>query len=224
MVPSDPPPPYPGGPQDCSDGELRGHTPASGPVLVMATSPVGPSMSPGMGYPRSAPALQSDFLSLNPYRGGPTPRSPDRRPSPPHCLPSPSRSPSPSPSLSRSPSRSPSHRSLGPSPGSQTSTGTRPSLVISPSQAASLISSLQENRFRTLPVQTVCWKCHQRIRTRITKEIGLMNIIACVVCCFIGCDLGCCLIPCMIEDLKDVRHTCPNCKGHIYTYMRHEGS
>lgn len=34
------------------------------------------------------------------------------------------------------------------------------------------------------------------------------------------CDLGCCLIPCLIDDLKDVTHTCPNCKGYIYTYKR----
>uniref|UniRef100_A0A8C8SMN7 Cell death-inducing p53-target protein 1 n=1 Tax=Pelusios castaneus TaxID=367368 RepID=A0A8C8SMN7_9SAUR len=34
------------------------------------------------------------------------------------------------------------------------------------------------------------------------------------------CDLGCCLIPCLIDDFKDVTHTCPNCKAYIYTYKR----
>lgn len=34
------------------------------------------------------------------------------------------------------------------------------------------------------------------------------------------CDLGCCLIPCLINDFKDVTHTCPSCKAYIYTYKR----
>lgn len=35
-----------------------------------------------------------------------------------------------------------------------------------------------------------------------------------------SCDLGCCLIPCLIDEFKDVTHTCPNCKAYIYTYKR----
>lgn len=53
-----------------------------------------------------------------------------------------------------------------------------------------------------------------------TYEIGLMNFVLGFFCCFMGCDLGCCLIPCLINDFKDVTHTCPSCKAYIYTYKR----
>ncbi|MBN3303858.1 CDIP1 protein, partial [Amia calva] len=74
--------------------------------------------------------------------------------------------------------------------------------------------------FQTAPVQTVCHHCQQAIITKISHEIGLMNMVFCLFCFFVGCDLGCCLIPCVIDDLKDVTHTCPYCKGHIYSYKR----
>uniref|UniRef100_A0A8C6VSW7 Cell death-inducing p53-target protein 1 n=1 Tax=Naja naja TaxID=35670 RepID=A0A8C6VSW7_NAJNA len=34
------------------------------------------------------------------------------------------------------------------------------------------------------------------------------------------CNVGCCFIPCLIDEFKDVTHTCPNCKAYIYTYKR----
>lgn len=34
------------------------------------------------------------------------------------------------------------------------------------------------------------------------------------------CNLGCCFIPCLIDEFKDVTHTCPNCKAYIYTHKR----
>lgn len=39
-------------------------------------------------------------------------------------------------------------------------------------------------------------------------------------CLQFRCDLGCCLIPCLINDFKDVTHTCPSCKAYICTYKR----
>ncbi|TRY89228.1 hypothetical protein DNTS_025397 [Danionella cerebrum] len=86
--------------------------------------------------------------------------------------------------------------------------------------AATTVTVLQGEMFQSAPVQTVCPHCQQPIVTRISHDIGLMNTLICMFCFFVGCDLGCCLIPCLIDDLKDVTHTCPNCKGYIYTYKR----
>uniref|UniRef100_A0A674N0H7 Cell death-inducing p53-target protein 1 n=1 Tax=Takifugu rubripes TaxID=31033 RepID=A0A674N0H7_TAKRU len=86
--------------------------------------------------------------------------------------------------------------------------------------AATTVTVLQGEMFQTSPVHTVCPHCQQAIVTRISHDVGLMNTLFCLFCFFVGCDLGCCLIPCLIDDLKDVTHTCPNCKGYIYTYKR----
>lgn len=55
---------------------------------------------------------------------------------------------------------------------------------------------------------------------RAHAEPRVNNHLQSVCAVLFRCDLGCCLIPCLIDDLKDVTHTCPNCKGYIYTYKR----
>ncbi|RXM97869.1 Cell death-inducing p53-target protein 1 [Acipenser ruthenus] len=107
-----------------------------------------------------------------------------------------------------------------PGPGHYPSPGGHTATVIVPPSAATTVTVLQGEMFQAAPVQTVCPHCQQAITTKITHDIGLMNTLFCLFCCFVGCDLGCCLIPCVIDDLKDVTHTCPNCKGYIYTYKR----
>nr|XP_061805491.1 cell death-inducing p53-target protein 1-like isoform X2 [Nerophis lumbriciformis] len=92
--------------------------------------------------------------------------------------------------------------------------------VMAPPGAATTVTVLQGEMFQTSPVQTVCPHCQQAIVTRISHDVGIMNTLFCLFCFFVGCDLGCCLIPCLIDDLKDVTHTCPYCKGYIYTYKR----
>uniref|UniRef100_A0A8L0DRH7 Cell death-inducing p53-target protein 1 n=1 Tax=Oncorhynchus mykiss TaxID=8022 RepID=A0A8L0DRH7_ONCMY len=93
-------------------------------------------------------------------------------------------------------------------------------MVPAPPGTATTVTVLQGEIFQTAPVQTVCHHCQQPIITRINHSVGLMNAVFCLFCFFVGCDLGCCLIPCLIDDLKDVIHTCPYCKGYIYTYKR----
>ncbi|MEE6497308.1 hypothetical protein FKM82_002706 [Ascaphus truei] len=106
-----------------------------------------------------------------------------------------------------------------PSPGAHATT-----VVVPPGASAAAntttVTVFQGEIFQGSPVQTVCPHCQQAITTKISHEIGLMNFLLCCFCCFVGCDLGCCLIPCMINDLKDVTHTCPSCKAYIYTYRR----
>ncbi|KAJ3580712.1 hypothetical protein NHX12_034229 [Muraenolepis orangiensis] len=92
--------------------------------------------------------------------------------------------------------------------------------VLAPPGTATTVTVLQGEMFQTSPVQTVCPHCQQAIVTRISHDVGLMNTLFCLFCFFVGCDLGCCLIPCLIDDLKDVTHSCPYCKGYIYTYKR----
>lgn len=68
--------------------------------------------------------------------------------------------------------------------------------------------------------------CNVFLNKWIHNEPWMMNHTVCswdlswLLSLFYSCDLGCCLIPCIIDDLKDVTHTCPNCKGYIYTYKR----
>ncbi|RXN02007.1 Cell death-inducing p53-target protein 1 [Acipenser ruthenus] len=107
-----------------------------------------------------------------------------------------------------------------PGPGHYPSPGGHTATVIVPPGAGTTLTVLQGEMFQAAPVQTVCPHCQQAITTKLTHDIGLMNTLFCLFCCFVGCDLGCCLIPCVIDDLKDVTHTCPNCKGYIYTYKR----
>nr|XP_056722258.1 cell death-inducing p53-target protein 1 isoform X2 [Euleptes europaea] len=89
-----------------------------------------------------------------------------------------------------------------------------------PPGAATTVTVLQGEIFQAAPVPTVCPHCQQAITTKISHEIGFMSFLVGFFCCFVGCDLGCCLIPCLLDDFKDVTHTCPNCKGYIYTYKR----
>ncbi|XP_019724095.1 cell death-inducing p53-target protein 1-like [Hippocampus comes] len=77
--------------------------------------------------------------------------------------------------------------------------------------SATTVTVLQGEMLQTSPVQTACPHCQQAIVTRISHDVGLMNTLFCLFCFFVGCDLGCCLI----DDLKDVTHTCP-----YYTYKR----
>ncbi|XP_041831226.1 cell death-inducing p53-target protein 1-like isoform X2 [Melanotaenia boesemani] len=109
---------------------------------------------------------------------------------------------------------------MGPGPSHFVHMGGHTATVLAPPGAATTVTVLQGEMFQTSPVQTVCPHCQQAIVTRISHDVGLMNTLFCLFCFFVGCDLGCCLIPCLIDDLKDVTHTCPNCKGYIYTYKR----
>lgn len=72
-----------------------------------------------------------------------------------------------------------------------------------------------------LPLLLFCGVSGARNTTRTThSQTSHKHRTVCVCTVLLRCDLGCCLIPCLIDDLKDVTHTCPNCKGYIYTYKR----
>ncbi|XP_072532541.1 cell death-inducing p53-target protein 1 isoform X1 [Salminus brasiliensis] len=204
---SDPPPPYPGGPSAPLIEEKNGQPPVSaGPAPVTTGPPVGQPMPPEYGPPPYEATMQPGFVPPHVPGEGPMPM-----PMPhPHggYYPPPGHFPHHMPGQF---GPGPSH--YGPAPG-HTAT------VIAPPGAATTVTVLQGEMFQSAPVQTVCPHCQQAIITRISHDVGLMNTLFCLFCFFVGCDLGCCLIPCLIDDLKDVTHTCPNCKGYIYTYKR----
>ncbi|KAL6457276.1 hypothetical protein MHYP_G00342390 [Metynnis hypsauchen] len=206
---SDPPPPYPGGPSAPLIEEKNGQPPVSAsPAPVTTGPPVGPPVPPEYGPPPYEATMQPGFVPPHVPGEG---HMPMPMPMPhPHggYYPPPGHYPHPIPAQF---GPGPSH--YGPAPG-HTAT------VIAPPGAATTVTVLQGEMFQSAPVQTVCPHCQQAIITRISHDVGLMNTLFCLFCFFVGCDLGCCLIPCLIDDLKDVTHTCPNCKGYIYTYKR----
>ncbi|XP_030645767.1 cell death-inducing p53-target protein 1 [Chanos chanos] len=209
---SDPPPPYPGGPGGPSAPlieEKNGQPPVSVPPVgsapVTTGPPQGQPLPPDYGPPPYEATLQPGFIPPHVPGEGPMPMP---QPHGGYYPPPPGHFPHMMPGQF-----GPAPTQFGPAMG-HTAT------VIAPPGAATTVTVLQGEMFQSAPVQTVCPHCQQAIVTRISHDVGLMNTLFCLFCFFVGCDLGCCLIPCLIDDLKDVTHTCPNCKGYIYTYKR----
>ncbi|KAM6905569.1 cell death-inducing p53-target protein 1 [Xenentodon cancila] len=203
---SDPPPPYPGGPSAPLIEEKNGQ-----PETVRTGPPQGHPLPPDYGPPPYE-GPHPGFLPPHVPGEGPMPMPiPMQMPPPtqggPYAVP-PGHFPHPMPGQ------------MGPGPGQWTHMAGHTTTVLAPPGTATTVTVLQGEIFQTSPVQTVCPHCQQAIVTRISHDVGLMNTLFCLFCFFVGCDLGCCLIPCLIDDLKDVTHTCPNCKGYIYTYKR----
>nr|BAB30764.1 unnamed protein product [Mus musculus] len=204
---NEPPPPYPGGPTAPLLEEKSG-----APLTPGRTSPAVMQPPPGMPLP-------SADIAPPPYE---PPGQPVPQPGfvPPHMNADGTYMPAgfypppgPHPPMGYYP---PGPYPPGPYPGPGGHTAT----VLVPSGAATTVTVLQGEIFEGAPVQTVCPHCQQAITTKISYEIGLMNFVLGFFCCFMGCDLGCCLVPCLINDFKDVTHTCPSCKAYICTYKR----
>nr|XP_056722257.1 cell death-inducing p53-target protein 1 isoform X1 [Euleptes europaea] len=202
---SDPPPPYPGGPSapllEQKDGSrpFLCPPPSLGGVSPSMVQPQGPPQPPSeYGPPPYEPPLQPGFIPMP--ADGSVPYMPPGG----YYMP-----PGPHGATGYYPPTGPY-----PPPGSHTAT------VLVPSGTATTVTVLQGEIFQAAPVPTVCPHCQQAITTKISHEIGFMSFLVGFFCCFVGCDLGCCLIPCLLDDFKDVTHTCPNCKGYIYTYKR----
>nr|XP_055045485.1 cell death-inducing p53-target protein 1 isoform X2 [Misgurnus anguillicaudatus] len=204
---NDPPPPYPGGPNAPLLEEKNGQPPVSASAPVVTAPPQSHSLPPDYGPPPYE-AIQPGFVP---------PHVPGESGMPkPMAVPMPMSPGGYNPPPGHFPHMMPEHYGPGPSNFAPSHTAT----VFSPSGAGTTVTIVQGEMFQTTPVPTICPHCQQPIVTRISHDIGLMNTFFCLFCFFVGCDFGCCLIPCLIDDLKDVTHTCPNCKGYIYTYKR----
>ncbi|NP_001092712.1 cell death-inducing p53-target protein 1 [Danio rerio] len=209
---SDPPPPYPGGPNAPLLEEKNGQPlHSAGTAPVMTGPPQGHPLPPEYGPPPYEATQQPGFVPPHVPGEGPIPK--------PMHMPMPMPHPHGGyyPPLGHFPHTMGEYAGPGPSHFAPGHTAT---VLAPPGAATTTVTVLQGEMFQSAPVQTVCPHCQQPIITRISHDIGLMNTLVCMFCFFVGCDLGCCLIPCLIDDLKDVTHTCPNCKGYIYTYKR----
>ncbi|XP_078450946.1 LOW QUALITY PROTEIN: cell death-inducing p53-target protein 1-like [Lampetra planeri] len=94
-----------------------------------------------------------------------------------------------------------------------------PTMVV-PSAAGQAVTLLHSEVPQPYPMRMVCPHCQLLVTTQTSHVSGTMSVLMCVLCCIVGCDLGCCLIPFLVDDLKDVEHTCPNCKAHLFMYKR----
>ncbi|XP_077475844.1 cell death-inducing p53-target protein 1 [Stigmatopora argus] len=202
---SDPPPPYPGGPS-APFIEKNGQA-----APIRTGPPLGQPLPPDYGPP--------------PYEGPPPGFLPPHVPGD-GSIPLPMPMHMPPPCQGGTYPLPPSGHFAHPMPGQMSPgghfvhMGGHTATVMGPPGGATTVTVLQGEMFQASPVQTVCPHCQQAIVTRISHDVGIMNTLFCLFCFFVGCDLGCCLIPCLINDLKDVTHTCPYCKGYIYTYKR----
>ncbi|XP_029619801.1 cell death-inducing p53-target protein 1 homolog [Salmo trutta] len=70
------------------------------------------------------------------------------------------------------------------------------------------------------PAIVQCPICEQVVTTETYRKIGGAAWMLCLVSGMLGCVAGCCLIPFCLDNLKDVRHRCPECHGNIYTAER----
>ncbi|XP_078659861.1 lipopolysaccharide-induced tumor necrosis factor-alpha factor homolog [Branchiostoma floridae x Branchiostoma belcheri] len=111
------------------------------------------------------------------------------------------------------PAYDPQYAPPPPPPGAQMSNTT---VVVS--QPGAIVVAGQQQFSSHDPVTTTCTTCQAVVQTRVDHETGLITWAAAAGICLVGCDLGCCLIPFCVNQLKDARHSCPNCNTHLGTY------
>ncbi|CAK64988.1 unnamed protein product (macronuclear) [Paramecium tetraurelia] len=77
-----------------------------------------------------------------------------------------------------------------------------------------LVSSLQasaDGHYQS--VRMICSGCKRKVNSVIKRRAGLQTFIAGVLLIFCSFGFICVTcIPCMVDDCKDVQHSCPNCK------------
>ncbi|XP_076802917.1 lipopolysaccharide-induced tumor necrosis factor-alpha factor homolog [Clavelina lepadiformis] len=86
--------------------------------------------------------------------------------------------------------------------------------VVMPPQTTVIV---HQQRLGRIPATCTCPNCHQAVVTQTMYDVGLMTWLICGAIVLFGGWIFClCLIPFCINDLKDVRHICPNCKYNIH--------
>ena len=80
--------------------------------------------------------------------------------------------------------------------------------ALPPTQTVVLTNNIN---FGETPVQLRCPNCQKDVITNVHHESGLLTWISVGVLCILGFWL-CCWLPFLFDPLKDVVHTCPNCR------------
>ncbi|KAI1710782.1 LITAF-like zinc ribbon domain-containing protein [Ditylenchus destructor] len=62
-----------------------------------------------------------------------------------------------------------------------------------------------------------CPSCQQQIHTVANPQPGLAAFISGTLLTLFGCIL-CAWIPCIMQECKDVTHTCPHCGSYLGKY------
>jgi len=89
--------------------------------------------------------------------------------------------------------------------------------VNSPQAIPQQVVVVTNTRWSPNPMTITCPFCRANVTTSISSEPGAMAWIVGGLLCVFG--FWCCAcIPCCIDSLKDVKHTCPNCKKFLGMY------
>ncbi|KAJ8309787.1 hypothetical protein KUTeg_011652 [Tegillarca granosa] len=89
-----------------------------------------------------------------------------------------------------------------------------PSNVVVPMPVANVV------RFQNSPVRMQCFACNKDIVTTTSYESGMMAWVVCFTLFAVLFTWFICCIPFCIKDLKDVKHSCPNCNQELGRYNR----
>ena len=86
-------------------------------------------------------------------------------------------------------------------------------------------AAAQTVNYKATPVQVRCPNCHQDIITELSYDSGLLVWVVVGIMFLLGLFMlwplwCCCWIPLVMNDLKDVQHSCPNCHHVCGTYKR----
>ncbi|KNC75334.1 hypothetical protein SARC_12136 [Sphaeroforma arctica JP610] len=60
-----------------------------------------------------------------------------------------------------------------------------------------------------------CPSCQTNVTSDTEFENGAFAWGSAFCCCILGCWLGCCCIPLVVDNCKDVTHSCPNCRAQL---------
>ncbi|XP_027279755.2 LITAF domain-containing protein [Cricetulus griseus] len=72
----------------------------------------------------------------------------------------------------------------------------------------------------SMPMQTICPYCGNRIITVTTPVPGLLTWLLCSGLFVFGCFLGCCFLPFCVRSFMDVQHSCPVCHQELFYHHR----
>ena len=100
----------------------------------------------------------------------------------------------------------------------------QPQSVSSVPATQTVILTQQSMYFGPRPIPIRCPNCHHEVVTELSYQSGVLTWLAVLAMFILGFAIlvtwFCCCIPFCIKGLKDVTHTCPNCRHVCGVYQR----